>query len=141
MSCVQTAKQLAATSPRGAAAAQPAPRRRPARRCVRRARLARHTATSLGVHNISMDGRPIAQERAGLVADRRPRAVPCELAAEFGAHFGVKKGARLSPPRELQCYLTVNSKGGDGFRLGSGADVSLCPSAAASSPERPAPPS
>jgi hypothetical protein len=99
------------------------------------------TATSLGVHNISMDGRPIAQERAGLVADRRPRAVPCELAAEFGAHFGVKKGARLSPPRELQCYLTVNSKGGDGFRLGSGADVSLCPSAAASSPERPAPPS
>lgn len=62
---------------RGAAAAQPAPRRRPARRCVRRARLARHTATSLGVHNISMDGRPIAQERAGLVADGL--AVPCEL--------------------------------------------------------------
>ena len=85
---------------RGAAAAQPAPRRRPARRCVRRARLARHTATSLGVHNISMDGRPIAQERAGLVADGL--AVPCELlAAEFGAHFGVKKGARLPPPREL----------------------------------------
>ena len=58
------------------------------------------TATSLGVHNISMDGRPIAQERAGLVADGL--AVPCELlAAEFGAHFGVKKGARLPPPREL----------------------------------------
>ena len=39
-------------------------------------------ATSLGVHNISMDGRPIAQERAALLRDGL--AVPCELAEEYG---------------------------------------------------------
>ena len=52
------------------------------------------TSTSMGVHNISMDGRPIAQERAGLVADGL--AVPCELAAEFGG-LGLRYSASAPP--------------------------------------------
>ena len=52
------------------------------------------TSTSLGVHNISMDGRPIAQGRDALVADGL--AVSCELAPEHGG-WGLRYDASARP--------------------------------------------
>ena len=100
VSCVQTAKQLAATSPgcrRRAARAQATPR--PPLRAARSPRSSHRHLVGGAQH---LHGRPAHSAGARWPGRRRPRrAVRTVLAAEFGAHFGVKKGARLPPPREL----------------------------------------
>jgi hypothetical protein len=99
MSCVQTAKQLAATSPRGAAAAQPAPRRRPARRCVRRARLARHRHLVGGAQHLH--GRP-AHSAGARWPGRRPtasRRAVRTCGRVWSSLRGKKRGATLSSSR------------------------------------------
>lgn len=104
VSCVQTAKQLAATSPgcrRRAARAQATPR--PPLRASRSPRSSHRHLVGGAQH---LHGRTAHSAGARWPGRRRSRGhcSRCRaqlLAAEFGAHFGVKKGARLPPPREL----------------------------------------